>query len=351
MFEKFLKNPRFENFVPKFSIDDYNGVTQNFNEKYPFQCKRCNEVELHSIDSGKGPRCYKCDKQFSTFQSEIQEFIKSLNPEEVVTFNDRTVIYPKELDIYLPGKKLAIECDSLCFHSERFGLKNKLYHLNKTKHCVLNGIRLIHIWDSEWRLKKEIIKSILGSFLNAKIEKIHARECEVRELKKSECSEFLSKNHLQGNDHSSIKLGLFFKNELVSVMTFCKSRFNKNVEWELSRYCNKLDTRVSGGASKLFSHFLRSHSPSSIISYSDRRFFDGEVYATLGFSFVDNTEPSYHYIIDNYVTTTNRLSWQKHLLKNKLENFDEKLTEWENMMNHGFDRIWDCGHSKWIYST
>jgi hypothetical protein len=41
--------------------------------------------------------------------------------------------------------------------------------------------------------------------------------------------------------------------------------------------------------------------------------------------------------------------FQKSKLKNKLQKFDESLSEWENMKANGFDRIWDCGHSKWIF--
>jgi len=44
------------------------------------------------------------------------------------------------------------------------------------------------------------------------------------------------------------------------------------------------------------------------------------------------------------------MGFQKHKLKNVLSEFDSNLSEWENMKNHGYDRIWDCGHSKWIYT-
>jgi hypothetical protein len=132
-------------------------------------------------------------------------------------------------------------------------------------------------------------------------------------------------------------------------MTFVKSRFDKNVEWEMSRFCNKINTHVNGGASKLFSFFIKKYNPKSIVSYSDRRYFEGKLYLNLGFNFVKNTPPNYYYIIDNYQTLQNRIGWQKHLLKKKLPLFDINLTEWENMKNNGFDRIWDCGHIKWLW--
>ena len=350
MFEKFLNSDRFENFEHQFNIKAYDGVTAKFNKKYKFKCKRCSTNEMHDISDGKGPRCTTCDKKFSIFQTEIQDFIKSVIPDEALISNDRTILYPLELDIVIPDRKLAFECNSLCYHSEVFGAKGKSYHLNKTKNSLTKEVKLIHILDSEWKHKQDIVKSIIGTALG-KSNKIHGRKCVVRELKPKQSNAFLNENHIQGSDRSSVKIGLFHNEDLVSVMTFCKPRFNKHVEWELSRFCNKQNTTVNGGASKLFKYFIKNYSPSNVISYSDRRLFDGSVYLALGFQFIDNTPPNYHYIIDNYSTTQNRVSWQKHKLKNKLEGFDPSISEWENMKNHGFDRIWDCGNSKWIWTS
>jgi hypothetical protein len=134
-------------------------------------------------------------------------------------------------------------------------------------------------------------------------------------------------------------------------MTFRKtSRFDFSSEWELMRFCNKLNTNIIGGASKLFSHFIQTHSPISIVSYSDRRFFSGNIYATLGFKFIGHTVPSYNYITSDYKNTRNRMNFQKHRLPDILDNFKPELTEWENMKNNSYDRIWDCGNSKWIFT-
>lgn len=39
----------------------------------------------------------------------------------------------------------------------------------------------------------------------------------------------------------------------------------------------------------------------------------------------------------------------KHLLKDKLEIFDENKTEIENMLDNNFNMIYDCGTTKWVY--
>jgi hypothetical protein len=43
-----------------------------------------------------------------------------------------------------------------------------------------------------------------------------------------------------------------------------------------------------------------------------------------------------------------RQKFQKHKLKDKLEVFNAELTEWHNMQNNGYDRIWDCGNMVFI---
>lgn len=77
--------------------------------------------------------------------------------------------------------------------------------------------------------------------------KIFARKCEIKEISSKESKNFVNQNHIQGNAPSTIKIGLFFKEKLVSVMTFGKRpMFNSN-EYEIIRFCNILNTMVVGG--------------------------------------------------------------------------------------------------------
>jgi very-short-patch-repair endonuclease len=350
MFEKFMSHPNFVNFSPQFTVDEYSGVSV---KNYMFKCNRCGTIKSCSIDNGKYPICPSCDKNnCSTFQSEIYEYIKSvIGVNTDIKLNDRTLLSPKELDIVIPSLNLAVECDGVLWHSELFGHKNKTYHLHKTSMCLSKGYRLIHIWDNEWRTKREIVKSVLAAMLNKPKKIVFGRKCEVHEISSRICVDFLNENHLQGTDHSSVKLGLFDESDnLISVMTFLKSRFDKKIQYEMGRFCNKLGYQIHGGASKLFSYFLKKYSPTSIVSYNDRRYFDGQLYINLGFQFMGNTSPNGFCIIDNYQTTQNRICWQKHKLEKKLKIFDASLSAWENMKNNGYDRIWDCGNGKWVWN-
>lgn len=353
MFQKFLQHDRFVNFDPMFVPNEYFSILKDTHiVKYKFKCKRCNTVDSHNLNNGNPIYCINCDKNnMSYFQKEIYDYVKSIVGNNVlVESNNRTLMSPQGLDIYIPSLNVAIECNGIYWHSEVMGGKNKVYHLNKTEKCIKKGVALIHIYENEWNLKTNIVKSILGNIFHYPSKKIHARECEVKStLSNSEIDLFINNNHIQGAASSSVKLGLYHKGMLISIMTFGKPRFDKKYEWEIVRYCTLLNHSVSGGASKLFKHFIRSHNPNSVVTYSDRRYFSGKIYNTLGFSFITSTSPNYWYVIDNYKTLKNRVSFQKHKLKHILSTFNPNLTEWNNMKNNGFDRVWDCGNGKWAY--
>jgi hypothetical protein len=142
---------------------------------------------------------------------------------------------------------------------------------------------------------------------------------------------------------SSRQYGLLFEGDLVAVMTFGKSRFDKNIEWELIRYATKTGVNVVGGPSKLYKYFLADTGARTIITYAARDWNTGKLYEKLGFEFKHETSPSYYYT-KNYIDFENRVAYQKHKLVDKLTTFDPKLTEWENMQANGYDRIWDCGN-------
>lgn len=282
-------------------------------------------------------------------QLEIFEFIKTLIPDTEILLNDRKVLDGMELDILIPSLKIAIEVNGVYWHSELKG-KNRNYHRNKLKLSNDMGIRLIQIQDNEWELQQDIVKSRLSIIFNVSY-RISARKCSIRNISNNLYKSFVIENHIQGYAHANVCLGLFYKNELISVMSFGKSRYDKKYQYELIRFCSKKFTTVIGGASKLFSFFVKNINPNSIISYSDNRWNIGTVYSVLGFLLKKTTSPNYKYFKpDNYkYKLFDRHSFQKHLLSKKLSIFDDKLSEWDNMVNNNFDRVWDCGNGVWVW--
>jgi len=352
--EKMINN-RFKNIFPiiikrlkinnVILLDDYKGMRVNDkNVFYNLRCLTCNTNFKDNFHS-KIPRCPICfPLNSSRAEKEIVDFIKSLNINNIIE-NDRIILDGKELDIYLPDYNLAIEFDGLYWHSESMG-KDKNYHLNKTEKCNEKGIRLIHIFEDEWTDKQEIIKSIIKIKLGIIPNKIYARKCIIKEVENKEEKIFLENNHLQGSVGSRIKLGLYYENELVSLLTFGKPRYS-SYDWELLRFANKLDTSVIGGFAKLLKHFTRNYL-GTIISYSDRRYFTGAIYENNGFEYSHKSKPSYFYIDNKRIIKYNRIKFQKHKLKDLLEEYDETLTEKDNMLMNGYDRIWDCGNNVYV---
>jgi very-short-patch-repair endonuclease/Zn ribbon nucleic-acid-binding protein len=299
----------------------------------------------HTKPNGSG--CPKCDN--SQYEEYIENYLNKNKINHIFRDKDKCGV---EVDFYIPTHNLAIEVDGMYWHSE-LNNRSKNYHLNKTNLCKDNGVKLLHITDYEFKFKGNIIKSKLNSILGINKRKIHGRKCEIREIDSKLKSKFLNKYHLQGNDTASVKLGLFYKDRLVSVMTFCKRRValgkksNKQDEYELSRYCGNFNFYVIGGASKLLKYFERNYNPSKIVTYADKRWSTGDLYFKLGFTHTHDSKPNYWYFKNGYIKTGeiyHRFNFRKSELPKKLETFDPNKTEWENMIDNGWDRYWDCGN-------
>jgi very-short-patch-repair endonuclease len=282
----------------------------------------------------------------STGEIEIQKFLSDNNV--AFEINNKKILNNKEIDIYIPDDKLGIEFDGLYWHSDIY--KDKNYHLNKTELCENQGVQLLHVFEDEWVNKKEIVKSIIKSKLNIIKNKIFARKCMTKEINAKICKEFLNNNHIQGNVNSKVKIGLYYNNELVSLMTFGKKRvsmgnkINIDGEYEMLRFCSKLDTSVIGGASKLLNYFIKTYQPKSILTFADRRYSEGKLYEKLGFNFIGNTESNYFYFKSSEMIRYYRFKFRKDILLK--EGFDPNKTESQIMKERGYLRIYDCGHVK-----
>jgi hypothetical protein len=304
----------------------------------------CPDGHKHSITWNRwqqGQRCYKCS--FSGTSNGEQSLLNYLraNLEYDIIERDRTLISPQELDIVIPEKKLAIEYCGLYWHSELAG-KDKNYHLNKLKACEEKGYRLLTIFEDEFINKKDIVNSTLNSIIGfGDCEVIYARDCEIKEVSPGVIKEFCEKNHLQGYDNvSSARLGAFYCNKLVGVMSFSKLPMANEQEnvWELHRFCSKLNYEIIGIESKLLNYFENNCSWKSIFSYSDLRWCDGGLYEIMGFTCIGNTKPDYWYF--KKLNRKHRSSMEK--LKN------EPAAERQIRKSQGRNIIWDCGNKKFI---
>ncbi|QXN70187.1 putative Hef-like homing endonuclease [Bacillus phage vB_BspM_Internexus] len=326
------------------------------------KCLKCKNQWLSAPNNRlNGEGCPKCSNIFtqSKGEKEIIDFITENYKGEIILRN-RSILNGKELDIYLPELKIAIEYDGLYWHNEKH--KGKNYHIDKTRKCKEHGVRLIHVFEDEWVNKNELVKFKLLHILGINNqEKIYARKCYIEEIDSSLKNEFLERNHIQGKDNASIKLGLWLPkedgDELIAIMTFVKrrlalgSKHKGEFDYELSRFATDRDYRAIGAFGKLFKYFIENYEHDSIITYADIRWSEGNVYIKNNFEYTHDSRPNYWYVDRNDGTKRiHRFNFRKQELKNKFpEIYDSGLTEFEIMDNTNFYRIWDCGNMVFKY--
>ena len=334
-------------------------------DKYGYQCSKyvgtydyvnilCKEhgvFHQRANDHLNGHGCPICGNNKSLCEEEINDFLNKELKLKVDCKKRDLLSENKEIDIFVPEFNIGIEYDGLYWHSEKY--KDKNYHLGKTEECLKNGVRLIHIFEDEWINKKRIVKSMLSNIFKKTQNKLYARKCEIKEITNKESCAFLEENHIQGRINGKINVGLFYNDELVSLMSFGDRRINmgskpdKNGEYELLRFCNKLDTNVVGGASKLFNYFKNKYEFNKIISYCDLRWSAGDLYHILGFKEIGRSQPNYFYLIGN--NRKNRFKYRKSELVK--EGFDKNKSEHEIMLERGIYRIYDCGNLIFEYNN
>lgn len=330
---------------PCFTLEQFIDYRLTGIEDFEFECKKCKKKFMSNWDNGIARPCPYCaNSGISKEECSLHDFVASLVGGANVYHNDRSLLSPLEVDIFIPSKKIAIEYDGLYWHNDEQQPNHK-YHLLKTELCEDKDIQLIHIFENEWLFKRNIVESRLKDLFGMPSHVIFARKCLVKEVEASASMNFQEDNHLQGAVNANVNLGLYFKDELISLMTFGKPRFDKKHEWELLRFCNKLGHHIPGAASKLLKHFERQYHPKSIVSYADRRWSRGKLYEALGFTLDHVSAPNYWYFNDyKSMNLQSRVKFQKHHLSDLLECFDPTKSEIENMRANGYHRIFDCGN-------
>lgn len=277
----------------------------------------------------------------SSYETEICDWLESLGIEFVT--NNRMLIKPLSIDIYIEKFNLAIEFNGLYWHSELF--KDKNYHLNKTIKCMDNNVQLIHIWEDDWLNRKSVIKSIILNKVSKIENKHYARNCTIKSVNNLDTSIFLNESHVQGYTRFSDSIGLYKDDILLSLMCFGWRSTNGKREYELIRFCNKINTHVVGSASKLFKYFIKNNNIDNIISYADISMFDGNLYKTLGFEYSNRSAINYWWVVKGI--RKHRFNYNKKKLVK--QGFDPLKTEVEIMKENGNYRIYGCGQDKWIW--
>ncbi len=360
-----IKNSKRNNFYLKYNnildvVNNDNGLIYTI--KCPhIDCTKCGE-KYYTIKSNMYWDRLKnhtepCTKLLPVQMSNskntsLEIFIKRILDKYNIEYieNDRSILNGKEIDIYIPSKKIGIECNGIYWHS----LKSSPYHVNKWKECKNNGIQLLTIWE-DWIINKpDIVRSILLSKLGIYNNRLYARKCIVKEISIGECNNFLDINHIQGKSRAIVRLGLYNNNNIVSVMTFghkihCSGN-NKiaDNQYELIRFCTLQNTQVIGGADKLFKYFIRNYNPNIVTSFASNDISNGNLYRKLGFNELQ-TNNSYWYIDKTYKRYHRSTFTKASIIKRGWASSDKKWKEKDIMKEHGYFKIHDSGQVKYEY--
>jgi len=343
-----------------------NGKTSTVYNKLKFECLNCKTKFYKTLSPDSTLLCPTCNDKFpSSMERTMSKFLQDNNLDytKEKILSESNIQHYVEIDFLI--NNIGIELHGLHTHAttikdyDNYFLKSKPknYHLNKLNSAVKNDIDLIQFWNIELLQKPDIVKSIIRNKLNLTKYKEYARKCYIKEIDKYTSDEFLNRHHIQGKvNNDSIRIGLFYNgnDKLISVMTFGKSRFSR-AEYEMYRFATHIDCQVVGGASKLFKYFVRTYNPKNIISYSDRRLFDnGKLYDVLGFEFLHFSSPNYWYFKryshEVNIKLLHRINFQKHKLSKILKDFDPDKTEFENMEDNNYLKVYDCGNKVYLWN-
>lgn len=331
-------------------------------DKVTFYCEKhgkydqfiYNHITLNTGEPlDKCPRCRYGNKT-SKFEDEIYNtLLKYLDSKDIIR-NQRGLIYlnncPSELDFYIPKHKIAIECNGSYFH--RYPAKPKDYHYKKYLQCREKGIRLLSIFDVDWRNRRKKIEQLIENIFIPKT-KIYARKCTIVKLSYKEVKEFTDLYHLQGSSHyQSINYGLYFQGELMSLISFSKSRYSKDKEeFEIIRYVVKQGYTVIGGFQKLLKYHIYLSNSKNIVTFSDNDFFTGGIYSKAGFKLVSNSLSYYWTDYKGYLFVPREKAQLKYLKQKYPKLYEESLTHANKedfiMESLKYIKVYRCGNFKW----
>jgi hypothetical protein len=314
-------------------------------KKYYWLCKLGHSYESNLsnrlyLDSG----CPVCSHRTSRMQIEVRDYLASLGlsvEENVIGLAGAK----KDVDIYIKDKNIAIEFNGIYWHSEVNKPRN--YHIDKKNNCTANGVRLLQIWEDDWRDNKDLVKKMLAYKVNASTPiRYYARKLFIRKATLSEARDIANRNHLQGFRAGTAYYALVTaENAPVAVLTVI--RYAKKVE--VARYVTETDVSIVGGFSKLLKAVETDFSTADeIISYSANDISDGDMYQATGFTLKKSYIPEYFYIGPKN-KKSHRLNYTKaKFKKNPNLLFEENMTERELAALNGLIRVWTSGNSLWV---
>lgn len=274
----------------------------------------CGQIRENVLANFYSQSCAVCsNKGISRSELELMEWVKLYYPSAHKYKFEERITKPKEIDIYIPELKIGIEYCGLYWHSEKINDAQENKHYLKMLRAKKEGIRLITIFENEWINRKNQVKGFLMSVFQKNEHRIYARNCEVLELTKEQADSFLDETHIQGPSPFKVCFGLVYNEQILGIITggHHPQRPQKDGKLYLNRLAFKANTSIPGGASRLLKsliNYAKQNGYTEIVSWSDNRWSEGNVYTSLGFKFSSQKDkgrgledgsvwPDFHYVM------------------------------------------------------
>ena len=260
----------------------------------------------------QGYRCGKCTKSVSSPEKEIYEIYKHLNPKT----STRSIIKPKELDLYFKDQNIAIEYCGLYWHGDKQKRIYSKYHYDKMKACNDKQIKLIHIFEDDWIFRKSGCLSILDRELGIIKKQINIAECKLDKVSKIQAQLFIKENSLD-NKIGEKFYGIYYKDNLVQLISYTK----RETFTELNNLIFDRSVVVIGGVNQLIDHLKKYNKDIEFVI--DMKTDQTDLFESLGFVFVEELDVVKYYV--------------RGLIRS-IEEPDK------------YDYLfYDCGHQRWRY--
>lgn len=256
-------------------LDDIAERNNNLSHHLEIRCRSCGSISspsVYGVIRHEKKVCLSCRTDASSIpQLEIDDFVRGLiGPERSVLTSDRSNPTGYELDVYVPDSSFAVEFNGLYWHSDAVR-KDRSYHNRKSKACRQNGISLLHVFQDEWRDKRQIVESMIVNRLGLS-KKEWARRCDLVELNSKDSKVFFDDNHIDGDTRGTVTYGLSTGGSVVAAIKLRRPHSKRWVGFlEVARYACARGINVIGGHSRLIKHVMKKHSE-RLISYVDTRF-------------------------------------------------------------------------------
>lgn len=294
-------------------------ITLSYSGRITLRCDECSSewgtiLNRRYHTSDKRPGCPHCSS--SAGEREVADFISDLgfSPKR----NDRSVINPFEIDIFIEDSGKAIEFNGVYWHSEE-QKTDKNAHLSKLMRCQSKGIGLLQVWEDDWKLKRSAVEYLVKDFLLGVVGSTGS----LSARRVGDVNAFLEMFSLRPDVSSTSRIGIFDEETLVSVVSLSAS----DDGFEIVDYCFRPGYRDS---IKAFVHNACSLGFSrgdKIIVKSDNCYSDGSEFEQAGFLHKGLLDPDF-----------------KILLQNGLR-CDKGLCE--DPLSENVNRVWDAGYLLW----